>query len=148
MPRSQKSQGTQGKDGKKRKAPVKLNYRPSGRDADGKKKPVKGAKNGAKARTMRFHPGTVALREIKQLQKGTQLLIQKAPFQRLVRDASLRIGNGELRFRATALEALQEASEQYLIGVFEGAVILQLHRKKKTLVQKDLHYTIRIRGDL
>eukprot|EP01061_Rhynchopus_euleeides_P023888 TRINITY_DN386_c0_g1_i5.p1 TRINITY_DN386_c0_g1~~TRINITY_DN386_c0_g1_i5.p1 ORF type:complete len:148 (+),score=84.67 TRINITY_DN386_c0_g1_i5:26-469(+) len=147
MPRSQKSQGTQGKDGKKRKAPVKLNYRPSGRDADGKKKPVKGAKNGAKARTMRFHPGTVALREIKQLQKGTQLLIQKAPFQRLVREV-MEKHKQDLRFRASALEAMQEASEQYLIGVFEGAVILQLHRKKKTLVQKDLHYTIRIRGDL
>ena len=62
MPRSQKSQGTQGKDGKKRKAPVKLNYRPSGRDADGKKKPVKGgkgAKKGGEADDAVTTPGTV-----------------------------------------------------------------------------------------
>ena len=30
----------------------------------------------------RFKSGTVALREIKKYQKGTDLLIQKAPFQR------------------------------------------------------------------
>lgn len=30
----------------------------------------------------RFRPGTVALREIKRYQRSTDLLIQKAPFQR------------------------------------------------------------------
>ena len=30
----------------------------------------------------RYRPGTVALREIKRYQKSTELLIQKAPFQR------------------------------------------------------------------
>lgn len=30
----------------------------------------------------RYRPGTVALREIKKYQKSTELLIQKAPFQR------------------------------------------------------------------
>ena len=30
----------------------------------------------------RFRPGTVAMREIKKYQKSTDLLIQRAPFQR------------------------------------------------------------------
>lgn len=33
-------------------------------------------------RKYRFKPGTVALREIKKYQRSTDLLIQKAPFQR------------------------------------------------------------------
>ena len=144
MPRTpaksvKKSQSSTGKDGeqKKRKPMTKLNYKPAEKK-DKKGKVVK--KSG------RWLPGTVAMREIKALQKGTQLLIQKAPFQRLVRDVMDK-HKQDMRFRASALEAMQEASEQYLISVFEGAVILQLHRKKKTLIQKDLSYTIRIRGD-
>ncbi|KAH0465850.1 hypothetical protein IEQ34_005953 [Dendrobium chrysotoxum] len=31
-----------------------------------------------------FHPGTVALREIKKYQKSTELLIRKLPFQHIV----------------------------------------------------------------
>ena len=33
----------------------------------------------------RFRPGTVALREIKRYQKQTNMLLPRAPFQRLVR---------------------------------------------------------------
>eukprot|EP01061_Rhynchopus_euleeides_P034297 TRINITY_DN5806_c0_g1_i1.p2 TRINITY_DN5806_c0_g1~~TRINITY_DN5806_c0_g1_i1.p2 ORF type:complete len:144 (+),score=75.85 TRINITY_DN5806_c0_g1_i1:64-495(+) len=133
---SKKMKGSVGKDGKKRKA-HKLDYRPSS------------SKRGGTDRSTghKWRPGTVALREIKQLQKGTQLLIQKAPFQRMVREVMDTLKQ-DMRFRPSALEAMQEAAEQYIIGVFEGAVILQLHRKKKTLVQKDLHYTMRIRGEL
>lgn len=40
---------------------------------------------GGMKRKMRFKPGTVALREIKRYQKATDMLIQKAPFQRFVR---------------------------------------------------------------
>ena len=32
----------------------------------------------------RFRPGTVALREIHQYQKSTELLIRKAPFQQII----------------------------------------------------------------
>ena len=143
MPRTpaksvKKSQSSTGKDGeKKRKPRTKLDY----------KAPEKKDKKGnVVKKSGRWLPGTVAMREIKALQKGTQLLIQKAPFQRLVRETIERYKQ-DFRFRASALEAMQEATEQYLISVFEGAVILQLHRKKKTLIQKDLSYTVRIRGD-
>lgn len=44
------------------------------------------ADGGVKERKkMRFRPGTVALREIKRYQKVTDMLLPKAPFQRLVR---------------------------------------------------------------
>jgi histone H3 len=54
----------------------------------------------------RFRPGTVALREIRKYQKSTELLIRKAPFQRLVREVA-QFEDTKLRFTSTALMALQ-----------------------------------------
>jgi histone H3 len=34
----------------------------------------------------RYRPGTIALREIRRFQKTTELLIRRAPFQRVVRE--------------------------------------------------------------
>jgi histone H3 len=39
----------------------------------------------------RFRPGTIALREIRRLQKSTDLLIRKRPFQRLVCEISSKL---------------------------------------------------------
>jgi hypothetical protein len=49
----------------------------------------------------RYHPGTVALREIRRFQKTTELLISKAPFQRVVRDIAQKMfPNKDLRFQS------------------------------------------------
>ena len=66
----------------------------------------------------RFRPGTVALREIRKFQKSTDLLIRKLPFQRLVREIAQDFKT-DLRFQSSAILALQEASESYLVGLFE-----------------------------
>eukprot|EP00798_Chlamydomonas_sp_ICE-L_P008938 gene8938-biopygen2847 len=66
----------------------------------------------------RYRPGTVALREIRKYQKSTDLLIRKLPFQRLVREI-LQDFKTDLRFQSSAVLALQEASEAYLVGLFE-----------------------------
>jgi len=75
------------------------------------------ATGGAK-KPHRSRPGTVALREIRRYQKGTQLLIRKLPFQRLVREIAQDFKT-DLRFQTYAVAALQEASEVYLVGLFE-----------------------------
>ncbi len=67
----------------------------------------------------RYRPGTVALREIRRYQKSTDLLIRKLPFQRLVREIAQDFKN-DLRFQGSAILALQEAAESYLVGLFEG----------------------------
>src|SRR5690606_15174668 len=70
---------------------------------------------GAKERkTHRWRPGTVALREIRRYQKSTDLLVRKLPFQRLVRECAAR-EKPEVRFQASAIEAIQEATESYLV---------------------------------
>ncbi|XP_032871071.1 uncharacterized protein LOC116968403 [Amblyraja radiata] len=66
----------------------------------------------------RYRPGTVALREIRRYQKSTELLIRKLPFQRLVREIAQDFKT-DLRFQSPAVMALQEASEAYLVGLFE-----------------------------
>ncbi|XP_062236559.1 uncharacterized protein LOC133933460 isoform X1 [Platichthys flesus] len=66
----------------------------------------------------RYRPGTVALREIRRYQKSTELLIRKLPFQRLVREIAQDFKT-DLRFQSSAVMALQEASEAYLVGLFE-----------------------------
>ena len=69
----------------------------------------------------RYKPGTVALREIRKYQKGVDLLLRKLPFSRLVREVGCEMRPGREPFRWTrlALEAVQEAAEAYLVGLFE-----------------------------
>ena len=70
----------------------------------------------------RYRPGTVALREIRKYQKTTELLIRKLPFQRLVREIAQEY-KADLRFQSAAIGALQEASEAYLVSLFEVTFI-------------------------
>lgn len=94
----------------------------------------------------RFRPGTVALREIRKYQKSTELLIRKLPFQRLVREIAQDFKT-DLRFQASAIAALQEASEAYLTGLFEDTNLCAIHAKRVTIMPKDIHLARRIRGE-
>jgi histone H3 len=94
----------------------------------------------------RYRPGTVALREIRRYQKSTDLLIRKAPFQRLVREI-LQDLKSELRCQSTAVLALQEAAEAYLIGLFEDTNLCAIHAKRVTIMPKDIQLARRIRGE-
>lgn len=94
----------------------------------------------------RYRPGTVALREIRKYQKSTNLLIRKLPFQRLVREVTQKL-RVDLRFQSTALLALQEAAEAYLISLFEDTNLLAIHAKRVTIMPKDLQLARRIRGE-
>lgn len=101
----------------------------------------------------RHRPGTVALREIRKCQNSTDLLIKRAPFQRLVREivmdiqafGKLQEGFG-LRMQSDALMALQEASEAYLVQLFEDTNMCAIHAKRVTIMPKDMQLTLRIRG--
>ena len=111
------------------------------------KKTKSSKKGGGKGGKRRYKPGTVALREIRKIQKSGALLIKKAPFQRAVRSAFASMKTGA-RFKPSALAAVQEAAEAYATSTLEGAVMLQLHRKRKTLIKKDIEYVRRIKGEL
>ena len=85
----------------------------------------------------RYRPGTVALREIRRYQKSTELLIRKLPFQRLVREIAQDFKT-DLRFQSSTVMALQEASEAYLVGLFEDTNLFAIHAKRVTIMSKDI----------
>ncbi|CAI2382285.1 unnamed protein product [Moneuplotes crassus] len=94
----------------------------------------------------RFRPGTVALREIRKFQKSTDLLIRKLPFQRLVREIATEY-KSDLRFQSQAVLALQEATEAYMVSLFEDTNLCAIHAKRVTIMPKDIHLARRIRGE-
>lgn len=94
----------------------------------------------------RFRPGTVALREIRKYQTSTELLLRKLPFQRLVRELTQTIRN-DVRFQGSAMLALQEAAEAYLVGLMEDSNLCAIHAKRVTIMPKDLQLARRIRGE-
>jgi histone H3 len=99
-----------------------------------------------KRKPHRFRPGTVALKEIRRYQKSTDLLIRKLPFQRLVREIAQDFRNS-LRFQGSAILALQEASEAYLVSLFEDTNLCAIHAKRVTIMPKDIQLARRIRGE-
>lgn len=130
-----------------KKAKPKLKSKAAAAGAPPKEPPQK--------RPHRFRPGTVALREIRHYQKSTELLIRKRPFQLLIREIAQAFvgaglgsgGGGGLRFQATAIQALQQASESYLVGLFEDTNLCAIHAKRVTIMPKDMQLARRIRGE-
>ena len=97
-------------------------------------------------RKHRYRPGTLALREIRHYQKKTDLLIRKAPFARLVKEIAQEL-MVEIRFRGSAINALQEAAEAYLVGLFEDTNLCAIHAKRITIMPRDIQLARRIRGE-
>ena len=113
----------------------------------GKGMPGQGGADGAEGikKRHRYRPGTVALREIRKYQKSSELLLRKLPFSRLVREIVQETKNREYRFQAMAIGALQEASEAYLVGVFEDTNLCAIHSKRVTIQPRDLQLAMRLR---
>ena len=89
----------------------------------------------------------MALMEIRRYQRTSELLIRKLPFQRLVRELAQDYHVEALRFQASAVEALQQASEDYLVGIFQHANRAAIHAKRVTIMPKDIQLARRIRGE-
>ena len=97
----------------------------------------KGKTGYSEPKKQRFRPGTVALQEIRRYQKNTDLLIRKLPFQCLVREIIFK-HKQDYRLAAAAVAALQEAAEDYLIGLFKDTNFCAIHAKRVTIMPKDI----------
>ena len=104
----------------------------------------------------RYRPGLLALQEIRRYQQSTESLIWKTPFNKLIKEISqeYRIcpeGPGtpsvQVCFQLTALAALQEGTENYLVGLFEDVNLLAIRAKRVTAMPCDIQLALRIRGD-
>ena len=85
----------------------------------------------------------IALREIRHFQESVDLLIPLLLFQRLVREIAQDFKT-DLRFQSSAILALQEAAEAWLVGIFESANLCCIHRGRITISLKDFHLVKRI----
>jgi histone H3 len=113
----------------------------------GQKKAKKSAGGSSSMKkSFRWRPGTVALREVRKLQKGTSTLIAKAPFSRLVREVADTHKAG-LRFQASAVAAIQEATEAFVISLLSDANLSALHAGRVTAMPRDLQLVRRLRGE-
>ncbi|XP_039769126.1 histone H3-like centromeric protein A isoform X2 [Ornithorhynchus anatinus] len=72
-------------------------------------------------RRRRYRPGKQVLKEIRRLQKSTNLLLRKTPFARL-------------------------AAEAFLVHLFEDSYLCSLHARRVTLFPRDIQLARRIRG--
>ena len=94
----------------------------------------------------RYRAGTAALMDIRHFQGSTALLIRKLPFQRLVREIAQDYKT-DLRFQSAVILCLQEATEAYLVGLFDDANLCAIHARRVTIMQKDIQLARRIRGE-
>ena len=95
-------------------------------------------KNGTERKKRRYHPGTVALRNIKKYQKETKLLLQKSPVKRSIKKIArdvlengnctiyMKAGQG-IRFEKRSVLIIQEALEAYLVNLLRNANHAALH---------------------
>ena len=74
------------------------------------------------------------------------LLIRKLPFNWLVREIAQDFKT-DLHFQASAIAALQEAAEAYLVGLFEDTNLCAIHAKHVTIMPKGIQLARRIHGE-
>ena len=88
-------------------------------------------------------PKTRVIREIKAQQASTKLVIPKGPFAKLVREIAQKFtANPDLRFQQEALDNIQEATEDYMAGVFLKADSIRAINKVNTLGVMHIDYVL------
>ncbi|AYU78161.1 H3V / histone H3 variant [Leishmania donovani] len=112
------------------------------------KKEAKAMRGGTADSKRRRHwrPGTVALREVRKYQHSTEMLIARSPFRRLVKEI-MSTFKDTMHMRHSALEAMQDATESYLVSLLSDANLCTIHAKRVTLYPKDLQLALRLRGE-
>ena len=99
-------------------------------------------------RRHRYRAGTRALREIAFYQKRVGLLCSKLAFARLFREILQKdLGKSDYRVQASAIAAVQEGSEAYIVGLLEDSNLCAIHGRRVTIMPKDIHLAQRLRGE-
>lgn len=85
----------------------------------------------------RFRTGTVALREARKLQEGTELLIRIKSYLRSVREIAQDMGGGS-SFKPKGIEALQVACEDCIPEQSEDTKLCAIHGNRVTVAPKGI----------
>ena len=94
----------------------------------------------------KYKSGVWALKEISFYQKEYGLICAKAAVARLIRELCEDEKAG-LRWQSSALLALHEGFEAYLVALFEDCVLEAIHGHRVTVMPKDMYVALKIRGE-
>jgi len=92
-------------------------------------------------------PPTGWEREIKHYQRTYDLLLRRLPFQRVVRDVLRARSSHVTRMQASAVLALQESAEAYMVRLLEDTNLNAIHANRVTIRPPDMHLALRLRGE-
>lgn len=98
-----------------------------------------------KKKKHRFRPGTVALREIRNMQRSTDLLIPRQPMRRLVREIAGE-QRSNIRMTKDAAESLHVAAEAFITDLFASGMYMAVFAGRTTLELKDLRMAVEQSG--
>ena len=113
----------------------------------GEKKGKSGKDKAEGEKIKRLRRGLKSLKEIQKYPSSTELLIQRLPFQRVVKEIIQGIRE-DLQLQSMAIMALQEAGETFLIGSLTQSNLYALHAKQVMIMPKDIQLARCIRGDV
>lgn len=85
-------------------------------------------------------------RELRGLERSSRMQIQRSPFKRAMRGIAQTFRTN-LRFKADAIDVIQEAAENYISNLFEDAYICALHAKRETVLPDDINLALCVRKD-
>ena len=87
----------------------------------------------------RYCPGTRALMEIRYYEKHIGLLCSKLAVLKVVREIAVNdLGKADIRFQASAIQAIHEGMEAYMIGLMEDTVLKAIHGHHIMIMPKDI----------
>lgn len=97
-------------------------------------------------KSKRFRPTDRWKNEVRKYQRSTDLLIRRLPFARLVKEITTSVNSKDFKWTVDAMQALQEATEAYIVGLMEDGVLCSIHARRVTLMVRDVQLAQRIRG--
>ena len=107
------------------------------RGKEEKKEDKKGEDKQNERKAKRLKRVLRALKEIKKYQSGTELLLRRLPFQRVVKEIMHGLRK-DLCLQSTVVMALQEVGEAFLVGLLEQVHLCALHARHVTIMPKDI----------
>jgi histone H3 len=101
-----------------------------------------------KTRTHRWRPGTKTVMQIRRLQKTGDLLMQRAPFNTLVRELISRYEQQEqTRLTADFCLTLQAFIEDRMVNLMRSANLLAVHASRETVYSRDVELACELTGE-
>lgn len=108
------------------------------------KKPRK--RKTSEKKNYRFRPGTVAIRDIRKMQKTSNCLIfSKEPFERLIRE-NVQLYKEDMKIGRSVPVIIQYYIEQFITNFLNDVGLAAIHRNHTKVTKEDIFFICKLRG--